>query len=466
MSSGGAGVAGLAILLIVPMAAAVAVAAVAVAALTLVGGAVVLLARAAGAAGEALASRITDLGNLIESQREAYVTAQQAADLWQQGVTEVVARNARIAAMAATARSLGDRAVTIPRPFDVAGRCLQDMYEWCQQADKQIADAQRGLAAAVTAAARERLAASLPPADVTRVTMEQLLAEREERLAAAVRAAAPVSRNRPAADLAEISRQVGERIGDLDPEARPEDVVAVMEISALAKSSPLAQARTHVDQLGVAVTEVNSKVRDARAAARLLQGVELDPLPCDLDEHDLAVVASLQSVVAGGRRLDEALGCAAQRVIAKVEAAGARLYLREQIRQIMEADGYVLEGDFTTLPMGIDNLTLTRPDWTDHHLRLVLGEDELSYVTLRDYRVQGDAAALDDRDRCAQSRAAIEHLAGTLRARGVNVGSVAGLDDPPVVFLGQAPEDARGAAGRASEPRQAAMPLPDEGGSR
>jgi hypothetical protein len=466
MSSGGAGVAGLAILLIVPMAAAVAVAAVAVAALTLAGGAVVLLARAAGAAGEALASRITDLGNLIESQREAYVTAQQAADLWQQGVTEVVARNARIAAMAATARSLGDRAVTIPRPFDVAGRCLQDMYEWCQQADKQIADAQRGLAAAVTAAARERLAASLPPADVTRVTMEQLLAEREERLAAAVRAAAPVSRNRPAADLAEISRQVGERIGDLDPEARPEDVVAVMEISALAKSSPLAQARTHVDQLGVAVTEVNSKVRDARAAARLLQGVELDPLPCDLDEHDLAVVASLQSVVAGGRRLDEALGCAAQRVIAKVEAAGARLYLREQIRQIMEADGYVLEGDFTTLPMGIDNLTLTRPDWTDHHLRLVLGEDELSYVTLRDYRVQGDAAALDDRDRCAQSRAAIEHLAGTLRTRGVDVGTVAGLDDPPVVFLGQAPEDARGAAGRASEPRQAAMPLPDEGGSR
>ena len=371
--------------------------------------------------------------------------------------------------MAATARSLGDPAVTIPRPFDVAGRCLQDMYEWCRQADPQIADAQRDLAAAVTAAARERLAASLPPADVTRVTVEQLLAEREERLAAAagaVRAAAPVSRSRPAADLAEISRQVDERIGDLDPEARPEDVVAVIEISALAKSSPLAQARTHVDQLGVAVTGANNKVRDARAAARLLHGVELDPLPCDLDEHDLAVVASLQSVVAGGRRLDEALDCAAQRVIAKVEAAGARLYLREQIRQIMEADGYVLEGDFTTLPMGIDNLTLTRPDWTDHHLRLVLGEDELSYVTLRDHRVQGDAAALDDRYRCAQSRAAIEHLSGTLRGRGVDVGTVTGQDDPPVVFLRQAPEDARGAAGRASEPRQAAMPLPGEGGSR
>ena len=471
MSSGGAEVpvAGLAIMLIVPMAAVVAVAAVAAAALTLAGGAVVLLARAAGAAGEALATRITDLGDMIRSQEEAYVTAQHAAELWQQGVSEVVARNARIAAMAATARSLGDPAVTIPCQFDVAGQSLQDMYEWCQRADAQIASSQRELAASVTAAARRRLAASLPAADVKRVTAEQLLAERGERLEAAAnaaRAAAPVSRGRPAADLAEISRQVEERIGALDPEARPEDVAAVVEISALAKNSPLAQARTHVDHLGVAVTEANNKIRDARTAARLLQGVELDPLPCDLDERDLAVVASLKSVVAGERRLDETLSCEAQRVNGKVEAAGARLYLREQIRQIMEADGYLVEGDFTTLRPSVDNLTLTRPDWTDHHLRLVLGEDELSYVTLRDYRVQGDAAALADRERCAQSRAAIEQLSGTLRARGVDFGTVAGHDDPPVLFLGPSPEAARPAAARASEPRQAALPLPGEGSSR
>jgi hypothetical protein len=469
MSSGGAEVAGLAIMLVVPVAGVIAVAAVAAAALALVGGAAVLLARAAGAAGEALATRITDLGDVIRSQAEAYVTAQQAADLWQHGVSEVVARNARIAAMAATARSLRGQAVTLPCQFDVAGKSLRDMYEWCRQADAQIASSQRELAVSVTAAAGRRLAASLPAAGVTRVTAEQLPAERRDRLeaaAGAARAAAPVSHSRPAADLAEIGRQVAERFGALDPEARPEDVAAVVEISALAKSSALAQARTHVDHLGVAVTQANNKVRDARAAARLLQGVELDPLPCDLDERDLAVVTSLKSVVAGERRLDETLACDARRVTGKVETAGARLYLREQIRQIMEADGYLVEGDFTTLRPGVDNLTLTRPDWSGHHLRLVLGEDELSYVTLRDHRVEGDAAAVADRERCAESRAAVEQLSGTLRSRGVDFGTLAGHDDPPVLFLGPPPKAARAAAGRASEPRQAALPLPGEGSSR
>jgi hypothetical protein len=239
----------------------------------------------------------------------------------------------------------------------------------------------------------------------------------------------------------------------------------VAEISALAQSSPLDQARTHVDHLGVAVTEANNKVRDARVAARLLQGVELDPLPCDLDAHDLAVVARLKSVVAGERRLDEDLTCDARRVTAKVEAAGARSYLREQIRQIMEANGYRVEGDFTTLRPGVDNLTLTRPDWAAHHLRLVLGEDKLSYVTLRDYPVEGDAAALADRERCAQSRAAVEQLSSTLRSQGVDFGTVVGRDDPPVLYLGPPPKADRAAAGRASEPRQAALRLPGEGSS-
>lgn len=467
MSSGGAEVpvAGLAIMLAFPAAGAViAVAVVAAAAVAVVGATAVLLARAAGAAGEALATRIIELGNAIKSQDEAYVTAQRAAELWQLGVTEVVARNARIAAMAATANSLGDPAVAIPRQFDVCGKNLQDMYEWCQQADEQIVRSQRELATSITAAARRRLAASLPPGDVKLVTAEQLLAERKDRLAAAVPTAAPVSRSRLAADLAEITRQVDERLASLDPEARPEDVAAVAEVSALAKSSPLAQARTHVDHLGVAVADANNKVRDARVAARLLQGVDLDPLPCDLDTHDLAVVASLKSVVAGERRLDEDLKCDAQRVIGKVAAAGARSYLREQIKQIMEANGYRVEGDFTTLRPGLDNLTLTRPDWSDHHLRLVLGEDKLSYVTLRDYQVAGDAAFLTDRERCAQSRGAVEQLCGTLHAQGVDFGTLVGDDDPPVLFLGPPHAAVRAAAGRAAAPRQAA--LPGEGGSR
>jgi hypothetical protein len=178
------------------------------------------------------------------------------------------------------------------------------------------------------------------------------------------------------------------------------------------------------------------------------------------------VVASLKSVLAGERRLDETLTGDARRVTGKVETAGARLYLREQIRQIMEAGGYLVENDFATLRPGVDNLTLTRPDWADHHLRLVLSEDQLSYITLRDYEVEGDAAVLADRERCAQSRAAVEQLAGILQARGVDFGTVAGHDDPPVLFLGSAPAADRTAAGRASEPRQAALPLPGEGGSR
>jgi hypothetical protein len=467
MSSGGATVpvAGLAIMLALPMTATVlAVAAVAAATLVVAGGAAVLLARAAGAAGEALVTRITDLGNLIRSQEEAYVTAQEAAEFWQLGVTEVVARNAQIAAMAAAARSLGDPAVTVPRQFDVAGKSLRVMYEWCQQADGQIASMQHRLAASITAAAGLRLAASLPAADIKRVTAEQLLAERRERLKAAVRPAAPVSPSRPAAGLAEITRQVEEWFGALHPEASPADVAAAAEISALARSSPLAQARTHVDHLGVTVTEANNKVRDAQVAARLLQGVELDPLPCDLDEHDLAVAARLKWVVAGGRRLDENLTCDAQRVIDKVQAAGARSYLREQIRQIMEANGYQLEGDFTTLRPGVDNLTLTRPDWPDHHLRLVLGEDKLSYVTLRDHPVEGDAAALADRERCVQSRDAVDQLSGILRSQGVDLGTVIGHEDPPVLFLGPPPKASRAVASRASEPRLVA--LPEEGGSR
>jgi hypothetical protein len=281
-----------------------------------------------------------------------------------------------------------------------------------------------------------------------------------------VRASATADRIRAAADLAGVARQVEESLVALDPEARPDDLAAVAEISVLAKTSPLIQARSHVEHLGLVVKEANDRVEEARRAARLLQGVRLDPLPCDLDGQDLAVVASLESVVAGERRLDQALICDAQRVLGKVQTAGARLYLREQVRQIMEANGYQVEGDFTTLRPGIDNLTLTRPDWAEHHLRLVLSDDKLSYVTLRDYQVQGDAAALLDRERCAQSGADISLLVGALRSRGVDVETVATRDDPPVLFLGPPPKVVRTTAIQAGERGQASLTLPDEGGSR
>lgn len=474
MSSGTAEVplAGVFIMVAVPGAAPVILAAAVVTAAFVAAGAVaVLVTRAAMAGAEALAGGLVQLGDLLESQHETYVQAQRAAELWQLAVIEVVDRNARIAAMTASLRSLGADGhgpdVPIPPPFDITGKNLCDVYDWCRRTDEQLARSRRELGKVAVAAACKRIAASLPASDVRLIPAVEAIAKRKAELATAVasiaakKIAATASGDRAAAALTDVARQVDVSLAELDPGARPSDYSRALEVAARATTESLSQALSHLDHLRLIVSEANKKADDARTAARLLQGLQQDPAPCDLDGQSLAVMGELEAVLSGERELDDALVTDAHQVLRTVEAAGLRMYLREQVRQIMEENGYEVEGDFTTLRPGADSLTLSRPDWAEHHLRIVLGNDELRYLTLRDHEVAGDDAARLDHERCEQVATDARHLADTLSSRGLELGAIIASDDPPVHYLAGTPAARTVTATPASQPRQASLRLPD-----
>jgi hypothetical protein len=466
--SSGVAVIPLAAMFLIPAAlAAVAIAAVAVAGAAVV----VLMARAAMAGAQALAGGMVRLGEMIDAQVDAYFDAQQASQLWQLAATEIARRNARIATMTKQAKAAGAGPdVPIPPPFDLTGKNLCEIRDWCEQVDVQLAQAQAQLHNAIVAATASRLAASLPATNVALVSAAEALANgqlaaeiaeaqlrrRADASAISATTAASAAASRQQREAAAIAGQVDLLLAGLSPAIFADDHARAVEAAARAVSADPPQAgRLQLEDLKVIISEANKRAEDAEKAAHLLQGLGFDPLPGDLNAEDFAVISRLERVAAGESELEAELIADAQRVLHKVEAGGLEMFLRQQVTQILTETGWEVEES-----TGSQDVMLTRSDWPEHHLQVLLDGSQLRYVTWRDYEVAGDQAARLDHEACEQSAASLKGLVKALNSRGAGVAAIEQHANPPVRYLADRPTNKRHDHQERPRPQQRTLKAP------
>ncbi|MDY7083626.1 MAG: hypothetical protein SYR96_00830 [Actinomycetota bacterium] len=379
----------------------------------LAAGAVVVLTAAAAAAltvwavnqaAEAALRALGRVGQELENEAERQSRAEITAMRWPHIAAEVVEVNARIRMLAARASRTGV-VVAVPAPLSLEGCTEQEAVQWAARARVLLSAANDALAAARSATERERLTAALP------ATVSALpdTAEALSRLQATLR-------NRPAAPSPTPTRSPGRGpdvdaiMRTLDEDANENDRFEVLEAAAKARTGGSAFTR----QLQMKVAEVNGRA-DRRRLAAQLAGVLEEPVVVRIPPPApwTGTAAKLRAVVAGDADLTPELleeGAGAARWAEGVVRAN---FVREAVSQCLADQGYTVDG--------ASDLHLTRTDWQgEHSAEVWIDENNVVHGrVVRDHDVDGDEAAMRDRDRCDDFNADLAELAHQLDAEVV-----------------------------------------------
>jgi hypothetical protein len=466
-----------------------AVAPVAVTAVALVGvaAAAVLVTYASVKGSEALAKGLVSLGDSLERERERQLRAEEAGELWREAVVQVMDRNARIAMLRGAAGPDADPDLPIPPPLDLAGRSLDQLYAWCKQTDQQLVKLERRRAGAWIVAALRRLSASAPGAGAAPSALDEGRRELTERLEAlqlqretGAPAPVPVLAVAGAGEEQEhgaIRAIVVGVLDGLEPLAGDEVMASVFQAAELATGArSLAEARRWLDELYLRARTASKEGRRRRNAAReasqYLQAVEAGLGEQErLGDAERRVVASLREVVAGRGELDGDLRSAAERLLDAARTAAKRRYLQELVRQTLVDLGYQVGDGFTTVaPSGsaasFDALRISREDWADHSVQVVIQDQTIRAMVVRDRdrdaEAEGDEASRVDTERERQWCADLTKVERHLHGEGISA-NVTHLVEPgsrpmPVAAPPQA-EDRRSADEHATSPARQ-RPLP------
>lgn len=421
-----------------------AVAPVAVTAVAVVGvaAAAVLVTYASVRGSEALAKGLVSLGDSLERERERQLRAEEAGELWREAVVQVMDRNARIAMLRGAAGPDTDPDLPIPPPLDLAGRSLDQLYAWCKQTDQRLVKLERRRAGAWIVAALRRLSADAPGAagDAPSALDEgrRELAERLEALQLQRETGAPAPTPAVAdagedQDLGAIRAVVVGVLDGLEPLAGDEAMASVLQAAELATGArSLAEARRWLDELYLRARKANQEGRRRRDAAReasqYLQAVEAAlGEPERLGDAERRVVASLREVVAGRGELDGDLHMAAEGVLEAARTAAKRRYLQDLVRQTLVDLGYQVGDGFTTVaPSGsapsFDALRISREDWADHSVQVVIQDQTIRAMVVRDRdaEAEGDEASRVDTERERQWCADLTHVERNLHGEGIS----------------------------------------------
>jgi len=423
-----------------------AVAPVAVTAVAVVGvaAAAVLVTYASVKGSEALAKGLVSLGDSLERERERQLRAEEAGELWREAVVQVMDRNARIAMLRGAAGPDEDPDLPIPPPLDLAGRSLDQLYAWCKQTDQRLVKLERRRAGGWIVAALRRLSASAPDAAGAAPSAldegRRELAERLEALQLQRETGAPA----PAPALAVAGASEDQELGairavvvgvldGLEPLAGDEAMASVLQAAELATGArSLAEARRWLDELYLRARKASTegwRRRDAaREASQYLQAVEAGlGEPERLGDTERRVVASLREVVAGRGELDGDLRMAAERLLEAARTAAKRRYLQELVHQTLVDLGYQVGDGFTTVaPSGaapsFDALRISREDWADHSVQVVIQDQTIRAMVVRDRdaEAEGDEASRVDTERERQWCADLTHVERNLHGEGIS----------------------------------------------
>lgn len=393
-------------------------------AVVLAAGGAVLAARAAGAVTAAAGGAMASVGGRMEARHAAWLEEQQSRSEWETAALRVLDRNARIAVLAAECAAVAagtGRACPHPLPEQLppAGP-IDDLTAWCADADAAIAETETWLAesAAIEIGRHMTEAWRLvrpgePEPEVFSADrlMEALRAANGARTrAAAAREADPES---PAADVTRI-------VARLVTDVAADDLTTVRRAASKALVRDLGEARTRLADLRQKVEAANERAA-ARRADAADAAVMLEALASVDDPEGLAVREALGDVVARRRELDTALrGRAADRC-ARIRAAAERAYLRQAVLAAADDLGFEVSGDVETLTGGNGRLELSRDDWPEHAVALVLDDGQLRSMVFRTEHREGQDAHRVDMERERAWCDSFEEVRGRLAVSGVQV---------------------------------------------
>ncbi|MFI0371351.1 response regulator receiver protein [Actinomadura sp. 1N219] len=282
----------------------------------------------AGRGAEALAA-------LAEGRAEARAAALAEVQTQERALREVVARNARIKALAETRDRLGAE-VTLPAELQPDERPADELIEWCAATDQLLDEAERQLSEHLAAEVTAQVFAP-PAATLQADTTQQPKPENDKKT--------------------DVQQTLARIMARLLPDAPDEERQAVADAAQL-----LSEIKTTDEHEAEAVLhEVRLRIQDANSRTR---------------QH----------------REDERRR-AAERDAAE-QAAAERRYVLDSITAAFEDLGYEVQAGFETLTADDGTVTLTKGAWPDHSVRMRV--DDAAHVRASMVR-ERPAESEDDR---------------------------------------------------------------------
>ncbi|WP_282692089.1 hypothetical protein [Streptomyces sp. CC208A] len=354
-----------------------------------------------------------------EAAREAALLAAAARDAAVRGVKT---RNARIAALARFRAELAERygdAVTVrpPAPLHLDTQPTSGLEAWCAETDRALDAAEREL--------REQAARAVA-ADL----FKDVTGERAERPADAAESFA----DRPESDGAvgaghedaedverTLTRVLSRLLPDCDDAHRAEAHAAAARMAGAATPG---EARTWLTETRLRVQRANAAAETRRSeadeAVRLLHDLDAPGDAGNEAETD-AVRALLAEVVAGRRALDAPLRRRAADRRAAAEAEAERQYVVTTVTDALTDLGYQVSQGFETLTVTDGALRLSRSEWPDHAVNLVVDQQggQLRTAVVRTAAGRGDDDAHLDAEREEQWCEDFRDLRGHLAQAGL-----------------------------------------------
>ncbi|TDD27343.1 response regulator receiver protein [Actinomadura sp. KC06] len=280
----------------------------------------------AGKGAEALAA-------LAEGRAEARAAALAEVETHERALREVVARNARIEALAETRDRLGAE-VPLPAELQPDERPADELTAWCASTDQLLDEAERQLSEHLAAEVTAQVFAS-PAATLQTDTPQK-----------------PKPENNKKTDVQQSLARIMAR---LLPDAPDEERQAVADAARL-----LSEIET-TDEAEAVLHEVRLRIQDANSRTR---------------QH----------------REDERRRAAEQDAAEQAEAE--RRYVLDSITAAFEDQGYEVQAGFETLTADDGTVTLTKGAWPDHSVRMRV--DDAAHVRASMVR-ERPAESEDDR---------------------------------------------------------------------
>ncbi|MCX5208763.1 hypothetical protein OG689_05555 [Kitasatospora sp. NBC_00240] len=370
-----------------------------------------------------------------EADRRAALLAAAARDA---AVRAVETRNARITALTVSAEDLRQRygaelTVRPPEPLRIGTRSTSELEAWCAEADRELAAVERELRELTARAFAADLFADLNGRAAERRPVEaaELFAGRSEPADVAAGSGSPSVEGAAEGDEdgneEEAARQdVGQTLvrvlSRLLPDCGEAHRADVRQAAArVAEASTPDEARSWLTETRLRVQRANAAAeavrRDADEAIGFLQ---------DLGHARVADVepvrALLAEVVAGHRALDEPLRRRVAGCRAAAEAQAEQQYVVNTVTDALADLGYQVSQGFETLTVTDGALRLSRREWPEHAVNLVVDQQggQLRTAVVRTAAGDGDDDAHLDVEREEQWCEDFHALRGRLAQAGLS----------------------------------------------